>query len=154
MSLIVCNEWFVNNDKSLTFYDSTRHKDFYVNKSKPVVPVWANVASSRSEARSITMYEHHVPLSTIKFRVYPSVQFEGYQVDFTKNQSYILALSKQRRVRDGKEFVQSEVDVEVIFGLREPEPVEEPVQESTEQTSEATETAEVTEPVVATETTE
>ena len=127
MSLIVCNEWFVNNDKSLTFYDNNRHKDFYVNKSKAVVPVWASVASSRTEARPITMYEHHVPLANIKFRVYPSVQFDGYLVDFAK---YNLVLSKQRRIRNDKEFTQSEAEVEVIFGLREPEPVaEEPVAE-------------------------
>jgi hypothetical protein len=145
MSLIVCNEWFVNNDKSLTFYDGARHKDFYVNKSKSVVPVWASVASSRTEAKSITMYEHHVPLANIKFRVYPSAQFEGYQIDFTKYHSYILALSKQRRVRNGKEFVQSEAEVEVIFGLREPEPVPEPVaEETTEAVTETTQT-EVTE---------
>jgi hypothetical protein len=145
MSLIVCNEWFVNNDKSLTFYDGARHKDFYVNKSKSVVPVWASVASSRTEAKSITMYEHHVPLANIKFRVYPSAQFEGYQIDFTKYHSYILALSKQRRVRNGKEFVQSEAEVEVIFGLREPEPVQEVAEEVTEVVTETTETTETTE---------
>jgi hypothetical protein len=125
MSLIILNDWFVNEDKSITFYDTTRHKECCTNKTKSVAPAWALSNPSNKEVKLVQMYEHHLSGTTSNFKVYPSEQFDGFQVYFKSSKmSLTLALSLNRRVREGKEFLQTKEEVEVLFGLREAPVVE------------------------------
>jgi hypothetical protein len=131
MSLIIPNDWFVNEDKSITFYDTSRHKDCCTNKTKNVVPSWAVANPTNKEVKLVQMHEHQLSGKPSNFKIYPSQQFDGFQVDFKNNKlSLILALSLGRRVRENKEYIQTQEHIEVLFGLREPEPVVEQVSET------------------------
>lgn len=125
MSLIIPNDWFVNEDKSITFYDTTRHKDCCTNKTKNVVPSWAAANPTAKEVKLVQMYEHQLTGKPSNFQISPSTQFDGFQVYYKSKFSIILALSLGRRVRENKEYTQTQEQIEVLFGLREPEPVEE-----------------------------
>ena len=139
MSLIIPNDWFVNEDKSIIFYDTTRHKDCCTNKSKKVVPSWATTTTAK-EVKLVQMFEHRVTGSPSNFQISPSQQFDGFQVYFKSKFSLTLALSLGRRLREGKEYVQKLEEIEVLFGLREA-PVAESTMESTmESTAETPDT--------------
>jgi hypothetical protein len=129
MSLIIPNDWFVNEDKSIIFYDTTRHKECCTNKSKKVVPSWATTSTSK-EVKLVQMFEHRIAGQPSNFQISPSQQFEGFQVYYKSKFSIVLALSLGRRQREGKEYSQTQEEIEVLFGLREA-PVSEQTVEST-----------------------
>ena len=133
MSLIVCNDWFVNNsDKTITFTDTVLHTEF-----------------KTTGVKKDGKYEHVV--SYAKSKPYVSTQFTGYQLSVIKKNSYVFVFAIGRRLRlasaseaeaekekreKKSNFVQIEEDIEIMFGLKEgklsTEKEEEPV-EQTEQ---------------------
>jgi hypothetical protein len=133
MSLIIPNDWFVNEDKSIIFYDTIRHKDCCTNKSKKVIPTWA-AASQTKEVKPVQMFEHRIAGQPSNFKISASQQFDGFQVYFKSKFSILLALSLGRRLREGKEYNQTPEEVEVLFGLREAPVVETTVETPVEST--------------------
>jgi hypothetical protein len=111
MSLILCNDWFVNSDKTVTFYDTTLHQEFKTGQKKD------------------GKYEHVVNFT--KHAPYVSTQVIGYQISMVKKHSYVMVLTLGRRLRlvnetEGEKkkekkdtFVQTQDDIEILFGLKE-----------------------------------
>ncbi len=82
MSLIILNDWFINEDKSIIYYDTTKVQELSTNNKKSVVPAssLAAVAGTDVEPRSVIMHEHRIAFQPGKHQVFESVQFEGYQL--------------------------------------------------------------------------
>ncbi len=172
MSLIILNDWFINEDHSIIYYDTTKVHELSTGNKKSVVPAssLAAVAGTDIEPKSVVMHEHRVAFQPGKHQVFESVQFEGYQLSYRKgNNYYTLAMPRGRRLqaappttapaavpsettptKKGEKkqkvftFAQTQDEVEILLGLKEAPPPE-PV---TEQVAESTEpVAELTEVV-------
>ncbi len=165
MSLIILNDWFINEDRSIIYYDTTKVQELSTGNKKSVVPAssLAAVAGTDIEPKSVVMHEHRVPFQPGKHQVFESVQFEGYQLSYRKgNNYYTLAMPRGRRLqaappttapatvpsettptptKKGEKkqkvftFAQTQDEVEILLGLKEAPPPE-PVVESTEQVTE------------------
>ena len=172
MSLIILNDWFINEDRSIIYYDTNRVTDLSTGNKKSVVPAssLAAVAGTDNEPRSTMMYEHRVAFQLGKHQVFESIQFEGYQLSYKQGKNYytfamprarrqqappasatvaevttIVATKKGEKKQRVLSFAQSQDEVEILLGLKEAPPVEPPT-EQTEPTAEPTEpTAELTE---------
>jgi hypothetical protein len=168
MSLIILNDWFINEDKSIIYYDTTKVSDLSTNNKKSVVPAanLAAVAGTDVEPRSVIMHEHRVAFQPSKHQVFESIQFEGYQVAYRQGKNYYtLAMPRGRRrqvapsttstaevvtsetpTKRGEKkqrvvnFAQSQDEVEILLGLKEAPP---PVTETTEPTEPVAELTEV-----------
>jgi hypothetical protein len=168
MSLIILNDWFINEDRSIIYYDTTRVTDLSTGNKKSVVPAssLAAVAGTENEPRSTMMYEHRVAFQLGKHQVFESIQFEGYQLSYKQGKNYYtFAMPRARRqqapptsatvtevtpaTKKGEKkqrfftFAQSQDEVEILLGLKEASLVES-VGEQTEQTESVNES--VTEP--------
>ena len=169
MSLIILNEWFINEDRSIIYYDTTRVTELSTGNKKSVVPAssLAAVAGTDIEPRSVIMHEHRIAFQSGKHQVFESVQFEGYQLSYKQGKNYYtFAMPRARRqqaappttapvptettptTKKGEKkqkvftFAQSQDEVEILLGLKEappPEPVTEQVTEPTEPVAELTE---------------
>jgi hypothetical protein len=169
MSLIILNDWFINEDRSIIYYDTNRVAELSTGNKKSVVPAssLAAVAGTDIEPKSVVMHEHRVQFQPGKHQVFESVQFEGYQVSYRQGKNYYtFAMPRGRRLQTAPPttavpavaevatpqtkksekkqkvvtFAQSQDEVEILLGLKEAPPPE-PVVETTE-TTETTETAE------------
>ena len=155
MSIIICNEWTVNTtdsgEVSLKFFDTTRHMKYSTGSTKSVTPTSSD--NPRKAPKPVTMHHHSVILN--KKSIYKSSQFDGYQATPKGDPSCCIALSLGRREREAAKetpqsvkvtqdddeivtqktkvtnFLQEQNQVEVIFGLAEPEPIPESTQEVT-----------------------
>jgi hypothetical protein len=102
MSLIILNDWFINEDRSIIYYDTTKVQELSTGNKKSVVPAssLAAVAGTDIEPRSVVMHEHRVTFQPGKHQVFESVQFEGYQLSYRKgNNYYTLAMPRGRRLQ-------------------------------------------------------
>ena len=175
MSLIILNDWFINEDKSITYYDTIRVVDFSTGNKKSVVPAssLSAVAGTDNEPKSVMMYEHHIAFQGGKRQVFESSQFEGYQLSYKQGKNYYtfaMPRGRRRRVtptatavpevttvapsKKGEKqhrvisYAQTQDEVEILLGLKEAPPVDSVV-EPTEPVVELTEpVVELTEPVV------
>jgi hypothetical protein len=123
MSLIILNNWFVNNDKSIMFYDKVQNVDYSTGNKKKVIVgetstmVRGNVVKSNVEEN---LYEHKFVTTGCALR--ESTQFTGYElVNRTVHnrvpKTIIFVLALGRRIKENKKFVQEQKDVEILFGL-------------------------------------
>ncbi len=126
------NEWFVNDDKSITFYDKVKHAEFANGKSKQVASNDAKKVVDRKtgkvtyDAIMVTMHEHTVSNYTTPVR---STQITGYEIDYKsvkERRTISLLLPFGRRRMENKKAVQSEDDIEILFGFKEAPVVETP----------------------------
>lgn len=120
------NEWFVNQDKSITFFDKERHAELANGKSKQVP---TNDSKKKVDKKTgkvsytpimLTMYEHvlsgECPTPVI------STQLNGYQTEFKskkERRNITMLMPFGRRQMENKKALQTEEDIEVLFGYRE-----------------------------------
>ncbi len=100
MSLIILNDWFINEDKSIIYYDTTKVLELSTNNKKSVVPAssLAAVAGTDIEPKSVIMHEHRIAFQPGKHQVFESAQFEGYQISYKHAKNYYtLAMPRARR---------------------------------------------------------
>jgi hypothetical protein len=163
MSLIVLNDWFINEDKSIIYYDTKCVSELSTGNKKLVVPAssLAAVAGTDNEPRSVMMYEHRILFQSGKNKVFESTQFEGYQFSYKQGKNYYTIVMSRGRRRQAAPtvvapviatpttpakktekqyrvltFAQTQDDVEILLGLKEAsvqEPVQEPVQVSVQE---------------------
>ena len=148
MSILIVNDWFVNQDKTITFYDTLKHTEFANGKTKEIPSeskqkVKKENGKVTQETVLIKKFEH--VLNPKGYMLTTSTQFTGFQITrkSVRNAPNTFVLSLGRRMKENKNFLQTEEEVEVLFGLREA-PVEEDETEEGEKT-EKTEETEVTE---------
>lgn len=135
MSLLIVNDWFVNQDKTITFYDTQKHSEFANGKTKEIPSEDKQKVKSKEtgqvsyETVMQKKFEHVFnPKGCV---LTTSTQFTGFQLSrkgvLTGPSTVVLALG--RRMKENKNFLQTEEEVEVLFGLREAPltPVEESV---------------------------
>jgi hypothetical protein len=146
MAHILMNEWFVNDDKSITFYDKVKHAEFANGKSKQVASNDSKKVVDRKtgkvtyDAVMVTMHEHTVSNFPKPVR---STQITGYEIDYKsvkERRTISLLLPFGRRRMENKKAVQTDDDIEILFGFKEA-----PVVETSEATPEATEPVTTTE---------
>jgi hypothetical protein len=153
MSCILMNEWFVNQDKSITFFDKERHTELANGKSKQVPTTESKKKVDRKTGKvsytpiMLTMYEH--VLSGENPTPVKSTQITGYQTEFKskkERRSITMLMPFGRRQMENKKPLQTEEDIEVLFGYREAPPAPEvPVSEEvTTSPTEVTTVEEVT----------
>lgn len=167
MSLIILNDWFINEDKSIIYYDTTKVLELSTGNKKSVVPAssLAAVAGTDNEPRSVVMHEHRIAFQPGKHQVFESSQFEGYQLSYrTPKNQYIMAMSRSRRrvappsatpvttttpevkpTKKGEKqqrvitYAQSQDDIEILLGLKEAPPAEPVAETPAEPVAELTE---------------
>jgi hypothetical protein len=139
MSIVLCNEWVVNTDQTVIYYDAVAHPVFKTGKKN-------------EEGK----YEHVI--SFAKETPFVATQITGYQFWYKSQKvQYVVLLPIGRALRKDKKNVQLKDDVEIMLGLKEGqlstyvEPVE-PVVEPVEPVEPVVETVveTVVEPVVET----
>ncbi len=149
------NEWFVNEDKSITFYDAQQFTDFATGLSRTQLK-----SENENETVTIKMYEHKAHLGEKVPKLSPQVN--GYDVSLKSPKSrystqFIMPLGRRLRVpvtnektkKVTNEFSQTQDQVEILVGLQEaPELEEAPEVEEALVTTEVT--TETTSPVVET----
>ena len=123
MSLIILNNWFVNNDKSILFYDKVENKEYSTgNKKKVIVGETSNIVRGNVVKSNVeeNLFEHRFVTSGCVLR--ESSQFTGYELvrrtvtnRIPKTVIFVLALG--RRLKENKKFVQEQKEVEVLFGM-------------------------------------
>ena len=138
------NEWFVNEDKSITFYDAQQFTDFSTGLSRTQLK-----SENENETVTVKMYEHKANLGDKVPKV--STQVAGYDVSLKSPKSrystqFIMPLGRRLRVsvtnektkKVTNEFAQTQDQVEIIVGLQEAPEVEETVEVTTVVTTETT----------------
>ena len=123
MSLIILNNWFVNNDKSILFYDKVENKEYSTgNKKKVIVGETSNIVRGNVVKSNVeeNLFEHRFVTSGCVLR--ESSQFTGYElvkrtVTNRVSKTVIFVLALGRRLKENKKFVQEQKDVEVLFGM-------------------------------------
>jgi hypothetical protein len=128
MVLIIVNEWFVNSDKTVTFYDEQKFKDYLTGNTKQVLSEEEKRVRNKKTGEVtydkvvLTKHEHRFDPSGYTFS--ESNQVTGYQFfkKSTRNSPEVrLLLPLGRRQMENKKPVQKLEEIEVLFGLREPE---------------------------------
>ena len=127
MSLILCNEWTVDGEKNVTYFNNVQIPEFATGVSKK--------APIDGFPKPVTMYEHKFNYGTSKPCL--STQVNGYLVPLkyrnpkTKaiySPTFVLALKRRltTETENKKEvvYLQSKDDIDVFLGLAEPKVVE------------------------------
>lgn len=133
MSILIVNDWFVNQDKTITFYDTQKHLVFANGKTKEIPS--ENKQKVKSTNTGQVTYEivmqkkfEHV-FNPTNCMLTTSTQFTGFQLSRKgiRNGISTVVLALGRRMKENKKFLQTEEEIEIIFGMREAtSPVEEP----------------------------
>ena len=109
-TLVIMTHWFLNEDKSFTFYDHKKIQGFTTGQTKEF--------KYQDSDKTYKMFEHRIPLSG---KLIEAQGFDGYQY---KHQKFTVIVAFGRRMKEGKNFVQVLDDVLVMMGLKEPEVVD------------------------------
>lgn len=127
MSIFIINDWVVNNDKTITFYDIKQHNNFKTGKTKDFT--YDDKRKVKSEPFVLNKFEHL--FNPKGCNISYSVQFTGLHIYIkgVKSGPSIIILAYGRRMKENKNFLQSENEIEVLFGLKEAEIEEEEIAE-------------------------
>jgi hypothetical protein len=124
-SVFIMNDWFVNQDRTITFYDTKKFSEFANGKTKDVPSEEKQKVKNKQsgqvsfETVMVKKFEHVFNPKGCMLSV--STQITGYQLSRqgVKNGPSILVMALGRRLKENKKFLQSEEEIKIIFGLQD-----------------------------------
>jgi len=149
MSLLIVKDWIANQDKTLTFYDTQKNTLFANGKTKDIQTEDKQKIKDKKtgqvsyETVMQKNFEHVLNLNN--YNLTQSTQISGFQLTRKSVQnnlkgpsSVVVALG--RRMKENKKFLQTEEEIEILFGLKEAkqETTQQTTQETTQQTTHST----------------